>query len=159
MSILERAIKRNSEMIHLSCTTLGNLLAGLSRETVTTLRDGPDGWTVLEVVCHLRDFEQIFYERLQTALVEEGPSFPLPDQDAMAIERRYNEQDLKIVYAELHTARARFIGAVGPLSQEQLARSFIHPHRGPETIADIVLNITRHDLLHLEQITRILNGS
>jgi uncharacterized damage-inducible protein DinB len=156
MTILERAIKRNNEMIRLSCATLGNIVQGLSRERATTLRDGPDGWTTLEVLCHLRDFEQIFYERLQTTLAEESPTFPTPDPDAMAIELRYNEQDLQAVYADFQAARERFIAAAGALSEEQLARSFIHPLRGPETIADIALNIARHDLVHLEQITRIL---
>ncbi|MEO1288580.1 MAG: DinB family protein, partial [Chloroflexota bacterium] len=42
---------------------LKNVVDAVSHEALTTYRDGGVGWTTLEVLCHLRDFEEVFLIR------------------------------------------------------------------------------------------------
>ncbi len=144
-----------------SVQVLGALLAGVSQETATTRRDphdGAKGWTVVEVVCHLRDYDQIFFERARLMLVEEYPPLPYYDHEWLAGERRYNEQDLRQVYAELQESRCRFAEFFAALTEAQWARAGVHPERGRFTMDDAVMQVGLHDVLHMEQIGRILRG-
>ena len=45
--------KRHIRLMRLTCKTIGNVLMNVTPTTATTLRDGPTGWTTLEVLCHL----------------------------------------------------------------------------------------------------------
>jgi hypothetical protein len=92
--------------------TLGHVLKHVTPQQATTLRDGPQGWTVLEVVCHLRDYDEIFYQRAIMTLEQDNPTLPAYDQEALAVERAYNQQNLEQAYADL---AARFAPAAGRL--------------------------------------------
>lgn len=134
-----------------------NVIAGVSQEQATTLRDGPDGWTTLEVLCHVRDFDEFFMGRAQMMLEQDNPELPAYDHEAIAIERRYNEQDLQQVLKELAAVRMSFIKFFLKLDEAQWARFGIHPERGHFTMTDAVIQVGHHDVNHLEQVTRILN--
>jgi len=93
------------------------ILADVSQGVATTRRDpadGEKGWTVLEVVCHLRDFDRIFQSRVRQMLRENEPTLQAYDHERMAIEFRYNEQDLRTALAELHASRREFVALFEP---------------------------------------------
>jgi len=148
---------RHIGLMQISCQLLGNVLADVSQEAATTYRDGPDGWTVVEVVCHLRDFDQFFYDRAVMMLEQTNPSLPAYDHEALAIERKYNSQNLKTVYASLAASRGRFVDFFQGLTAEQWTRMGQHPERDRFNMLDAVMQVGMHDIGHLEQITRILN--
>jgi hypothetical protein len=154
---LGRALKRTKEQLELSYKTIATLARGTSHERLTSLRDGPAGWTTLEVVCHMRDIEVLFHDRIKQTLAQENPEFPHVDQDAWAVERRYNEQELERTLGEWHAEREALFATIARLQAEDLERTYVHPLRGPETLLDLVLNVVRHDLMHIEQISRVLN--
>jgi uncharacterized damage-inducible protein DinB len=135
---------------------LGHLLKRVTPQEATTLRDGPNGWTVLEVVCHLRDFDEIFYQRALLTLEQDQPTLPIYDPDALAIERAYNQQGLDQAYADLATSRRRLVALFSNLTEEQWERAGLHPEYGLFTLMSAALHVSGHDALHLEQITRIL---
>ena len=139
---------------------LGHILAGVDRATATTLRDpndGDKGWTATEVVCHLRDFDGFFQDRVRRMLVETYPSLARYDHEGLAVARNYNGQDVHQVYAELVASRARFIELFRSLDEGQWQRSGVHPERGRFTLHDALLQVGAHDVLHMEQIGRILS--
>lgn len=139
---------------------LGYMLAAVDRTTATTLRDpndGDNGWTATEVVCHLRDFDGFFQERVRRMLAETYPSLARYDHEALAVERKYNEQDVHQVYADLVASRTRFVELFRSLDEAQWQRNAIHPERGRFTMYDALLQVGQHDALHLEQISRILS--
>jgi len=68
------------------------------------VRPDEETWSALEYGCHVRDVFALFDERLRLMLEEEGPQFADWDQDATAIEQRYDLQDPATVAAELATA-------------------------------------------------------
>ena len=55
---------------------LAGLLEGLGQQAALELRDGPDGWCLLDILCHLTDFERIFADRARSMLAQDEPRFP-----------------------------------------------------------------------------------
>jgi hypothetical protein len=64
-------------------------------------RPAPTVWSPLEYGCHVRDAHRIFRQRLERMLTEDDPMFANWDQDATAIEERYDRQDPADVAREL----------------------------------------------------------
>ena len=156
---LTRTRRRHIELMQQSLDTLGHVLMAVSQETATTLRDfrdGPKGWTVLEVLCHLRDYDTIFRKRAEMMRDQETLQLPSYDHEALAHTGNYNSQELRQVYAELTHSRAATITFFTKLTAAQWACRGIHPERGPFTMTDAAIQVGTHDMTHLEQITRIL---
>lgn len=127
-----------------------------THEALTTLRDGADGWTPLEILCHLRDFDEIFYARAKSMIEQDNPTFVAYDHEAMVTERAYNTQDPNQVVLSFRRHRAEFIAFFESLSEEQWARSGTHPERGHFTMLDAVAQVATHDINHIEQMVRVL---
>ena len=159
MTDLAKIRRSHIVLMERTCATLGHVLARVDQATATTLRDrndGPKGWTVLEVVCHLRDFDGIFRRRAQMMLAETHPALPAYDHEQMAIDQAYNRQDLRQVYADFARSREETIAFFRGLDADQWERTGEHPERGFFTMTDAVIQVGTHDITHLEQITRIL---
>lgn len=56
-------------------------------------RPRPDVWSPTEYACHVRDVHGLFGRRVRQMLDEDGARFANWDQDATAIEQRYDLQD------------------------------------------------------------------
>lgn len=132
------------------------IVTALTPTAATTYRDGGTGWTPTEVLCHLRDFEDIFIERARLTLDRDNPDLPFPDPDALAAERDYNAQDIADVMADWQAKRVQSLDLFTSIADDQWERSGLHPRRGPFTLNDQLLLSARHDVLHFEQLTRIL---
>lgn len=115
-----------------------------------------DDWNVVFMVCHLRDLEAAYLERVHLMLKEDNPTFPGNDQRAMAIERGYAQTDLRTAQAEFESLRREFINVVKPLDEDQWQRRGQHPYFGETTILTQAVNNALHDLNHIEQISRAL---
>lgn len=138
---------------------LHGLLNGVSQEQAMAATDGPDGWSVVEVVCHLRDFEGFFRHRVELMLREDNPELPAYDHEALAIERDYQHQSLRDALAVLLEERRGFLALFESLRPEQYARCGVHPENGPISVLDALVQLTNHDITHLDQITRCLGLS
>ncbi len=156
MDQMQAIRERHISLMQQTCQTLGHILSDVDQETATTLRDGPDGWTVLEVVCHLRDFDEFFYGRAVMMLDQDQPVLPAYDHEALAIERNYNSQDLRQTYTDLTKSRQRFVEFFEALTEVQWSRDGHHPERDHFSMLDSLMQVGLHDVVHLEQITRIL---
>ena len=136
--------------------TLGYIVETTSQQDASAYRDGGDGWTALEVVGHLRDYEEVFIERTRLTLNEDNPALPMPDQEALAVERAYNSGDLRQTYKEWAALRREFIPMLEGVDESGWERPAVHPRRGPFTLTDQLMLIEWHDLNHIEQIAKIL---
>lgn len=144
-------------MMRRTLMTIDNIITEVDQNTATTYRDSGDGWTVLETLCHVRDFDGFFYGRAVMMLEQQPtPQLPAYDHDALAIERRYNEQNLQVVLEDLKASRERFITFFEGLNEDEWERDGIHPERGYFTMTDAAMQVATHDLTHIEQITHIL---
>ncbi|MDT8304319.1 MAG: DinB family protein [Anaerolineae bacterium] len=125
-------------------------------QALMTFRDGGSGWTVLEVVCHLRDFEKVFHERARRTVEQDNPPLPFPDPDALAREGRYSEQGLEAALAAWQERRASLLAYLRSRDGADWERPAQHPTRGEMSLFDQLFLVPQHDSLHLEQMTRTL---
>src|SRR5690348_5024970 len=77
------------------------LLRGCTQEQAAAARGGDEGWSVVEVVCHLRDAEERGLERMRAMRDQEEPFLPGYDQDQWARERNYAAADLRAALGAL----------------------------------------------------------
>jgi uncharacterized damage-inducible protein DinB len=137
-------------------TILNAILKDVSSEQVKQLRDGEDGWNVVEVMCHLRDFENIFFRRAQQIVEEDRPNIIPVDHEALAAAGDYAIQDLKTVFGQYIDTRRRFINWLEALSDDEWHNVGVHPESGEMTVMEIAMQVTTHDVDHTEQMVRIL---
>ncbi len=133
-----------------------NIFAGFEADEATTLRDGGDGWTAAEVAGHLRDFEALFHERAVLTVQHGNPPLPFPDPAQLAAERDYNSQPLAESIAAWKANREAHLAFLEGLEDAAFLRMAQHPKRGPLTLLDQLALTTWHDILHTEQVQKIL---
>ncbi|HWC77998.1 MAG TPA: DinB family protein [Blastocatellia bacterium] len=135
---------------------LRDLLKELDEETLRW-RAVPNKWSIKEIMCHLRDMESDAYlARYRRMLSEENPFMPSVDQDRLAVERDYINQDAAGALAEFQRLRAETIGVLEATPPEAWARSGVHETDGPMTIEQLVVRqIKGNDLNHLVQMKDI----
>jgi hypothetical protein len=148
--------KRHIWLMKTTVITIGHVIHALTQQDATQLRDGEHGWTILEVICHLRDFDGFFRHRATMMLEQDNPNLPAYDHEKLAVERHYNGGNLQQAYAELLASRQMTTDFFKQLTAEQWERAGIHPERGHFTMLDAAIQVGLHDIDHLEQITRIL---
>jgi hypothetical protein len=137
-------------------TILLDVLRDVTQQQAATLRDGADGWSVLFVVCHLRDYEVIYRERVDAMLAEDNPTFVVVSNEEWERRGAYAEQDMWAVVANLRARREGLIALLETLSDEQWRRPGLHPQQGPASVLEVAINVGLHDIDHLEQIVRCL---
>lgn len=133
-------------------------LAGLDEAAARELRDGVDGWSILFIVCHLRDYERVVAARIDAMLTEDDPILPSMDNEALAREGEYVDQNLAAVREDLRARRAALIARLSALDAAQWQRPGHHPQQGAATVLDVAINAGLHDVDHLEQLVRCRAG-
>jgi hypothetical protein len=130
---------------------------GLSDEQLRRRPAGED-WSVLEIVCHLRDSVSEEGVRVRRLVEEENPTLVPYDQEAWAIERRYREEDPRRALTALRAFWAGLAYQLENLSGEQWARAGIHPETGPVTVRSRAEQEVEHARDHLAQLREVREG-
>lgn len=130
---------------------------GLS-ETVLSQRPDDKNWSAKEIICHLRDTEESYTVRAQTALAMENPTFLSNDPDRWAAERQYLRNDAAEALDSFRSRRQEALALFKKLSPAEVQRTCIHPLFGRITIDHIVGLLAWHDDNHLDQLKRALEG-
>jgi hypothetical protein len=154
---------------------LASLLAGRDWPALSR-RPDPGSWSAAEIVCHLRDVEELFLVRFQTILAVDEPQIltlgatpealaawgiggeighPL-DPDRWAEERQYARQDAGEALAAFCRRRREVIALLDGLNAEQWQRGGIHQARGRMRLDEWVASLAGHDDNHLEQLRRTI---
>ncbi len=144
------------QMLENNLKSVDSILRLVPPAALITYRDGGAGWTALELLCHLRDLEEVVIERARLTVEQENAPLPMPDPDALAAERRYNEQDVETVFAEWRARRTAYLTFLQNRADSDWDRVGLHPRRGPMTLLDQLIFLPSHDGIHIEQITRVL---
>lgn len=141
-----------------SADTLAHTLKNISQKQAENARDGADGWNVVEVVCHLRDCEAVFFSRAKMMVNVSEPQLEIFDHEQAVIDNNYAAQMMRQALDEYLTKREQFIAWLETLKDDEWQRAGIHPETGRMTVFESAVQCVTHDVDHLEQITRILNG-
>ncbi len=110
-------------------------------------RPRPDVWSALEYGCHVRDVFRLYRYRLGLMLAEDGARFVNWDQDATAVEERYDEADPATVSAELAEAGDALADAFDAVAGDQWARTG-HRSDGATFTIDTFARYLVHDPVH-----------
>jgi hypothetical protein len=132
------------------------LLQGCTQEQATAARGGDEDWSVVEVMCHLRDAEERALERMRAIRDEESPHLAAYDQDEWARERAYASQDLREVLDAFIRFREAHVADLEKLAPAEWERTGNHAEQGRITISDQTLHMLSHDAIHASQIARQL---
>jgi uncharacterized damage-inducible protein DinB len=133
---------------------LQTILANTSQNEAQTRRDGADGWTILEIVCHMRDIEAIYIKRIQDLLAVPNPIFAVVTNEVLMQRGNYQAQDMRTQLAVYLANREQLIALLEPLTDDQWLLAGEHPAQGPATLLDVAINAGLHDIDHIEQIIR-----
>src|SRR5262245_9702529 len=144
-------------------------------EAILVRRPDPKSWAAKEVICHLRDTEELFLLRLEMIAALDEPTFPASGHGARAMnltpdgqpaaperwaeDRQYLRNDAAEAVTTFRKRRADVLAHLGSLTPEQWGRGGIHPRRGRMTVGDFVAEMVWHDANHLDQLRRALDGN
>jgi hypothetical protein len=177
MEYARQPVARCLERMERTADEVAAALRGQS-DAALSRRPEPASWSAKEVVCHLRDIEELFLLRFRTMLAQDEPTFlvlgemppdraawgivegdPLPlDPDRWAEERQYLRNDADEALTALRRRRRETLAMLERLAPEQWQRGSLHVTLGRMTFADWVALIAAHDDKHLDQLRRALVG-
>lgn len=128
------------------------LVDGLTADE-TLWKASPTDFAAVEHVSHLRDIEAEGYAvRLRRMLSEDSPILPDLDGAAMAVDRRYLDDDIDDALKTFVAARESNIRSIQGLTPEQLAREGNLENTGRVSIAKLIQMMVEHDSLHLGEL-------
>jgi len=136
--------------------TLQGLLSQTTVEQARSARGGDENWSVVEVICHLRDSEEISLRRVETIRDQDHPKIARYDQEELARERNYREVDPYAALEAFTGFRERHAAVLSALSAEAWERSAEFEAFGQMTIFAHTIHKLYHDAIHCAQIARQL---
>ncbi len=137
-------------------TVFEALLHGCTQEQAQAARGGDEGWSPVEIICHLRDNEQRVLERMRLMRDEADPFIATYDQEQWARERNYAADSLHEALAAFVRLRTSHIAELAALTPAEWERTGQHQERGRITISNQTLRVVCHDAIHAAQLARQL---
>ena len=136
--------------------TLAGLLRDVSEAQAHAAVDGDENWSIIEILCHLRDSDEIAIQRMAAMRDQDNPPIIGFDQEALASERKYADADLNATLVDFVRFRAAYLDALAALTPEQWERTGQHNEIGEISIVTHCIHKTYHDAIHCAQIARQL---
>ncbi|MBZ5535823.1 MAG: DinB family protein [Acidobacteriia bacterium] len=117
----------------------------------------PGKWSILEIVCHMRDMERDAYlARYRRILDEENPLLKNIDGDAYALELEYRRMKLSDVLRDWKQLRKETLKLLKSIKEEQWLRAGVHETDGPLSLETVLRRqAIGNDEAHLGQIEHI----
>jgi DinB superfamily len=119
-------------------------------------KPAPNRWSIKEVLAHLADGEVILGARVRFVAAMDNPPLPGYDQDLFVARLGIEQVKSKALFEAFTSMRALNVALLERLPKESFARSGLHAERGPESIRKMVDMYAGHDVLHEQQIERVL---
>lgn len=150
------------EAVALARDGIGNALRRVNDRMIALLWESPDVarrpepevWSALEYGCHVRDVHRIFLRRLHLMLSDDAPRFENWDQDATAIEMRYDRAVLHHVITEMAADGERLAAAFDAVRPDQWNRTGMRSDGATFTIETIGRYLVHDPTHHVWDVER-----
>ena len=148
--------QRHLETLRATPARLKAALKGV-RKAVLLWTPAPGKWSILEIVCHMREMEREAYlARYGRVLAEDGPLLPDIDGDTYALENDYRAAALGPVLRDWTRLRRECRKLLSGVKGEQWDRAGVHETAGRLTLDDLLRrHAVGNDEAHLGQIDAI----
>lgn len=132
------------------------LLHNCTQEQALAARGGDEGWSIVEVICHLRDAEERAVARTRLMRDQDNPPIQAYDQEQLAREGNYAAADLREALAAFIGYRNEHLTELAALTPDQWERTGAHSELGTITISNHTAHMSSHDAVHCAQIAQQL---
>jgi len=123
--------------------------AGLNSEQIRA-RPISGKWSILEVVCHIADFEIVGTDRIKRTFAEKEPLLPGGDETLFAQRLCYHDRDLHEEMRLIETIRNSTIRILRAATAADWDRTGRHTEAGLLSLRMLVERTTQHLLHHLK---------
>jgi hypothetical protein len=156
----EWAQRPREERLARLARTPDELAAAIRGQSAAVLARRPDArdWAATEVLCHLRDTEELFTSRFETILAMDEPKLLPIDPDRWAEERQYLRNEADGALRAFQRRREETLTLLRRLSPEQWQRAGLHATYGRVVADDVLSLMAGHDDNHLDQLRRAIDG-
>jgi hypothetical protein len=144
------------EALNATPETLKGLICRVTVAQARSAKGGDENWSVVDVLCHLRDAEEISLRRVQAMRDQDCPKIASYDQEALARERNYKEADPYAALEAFAGFRKQHTAVLSGLSAEQWERVGEFAAFGQITVAAHTIHKLYHDSIHCAQMARQL---
>lgn len=131
---------------------LGRAIGGADDPDALLQPASDGGWGVVEILPHMRDWEEIYFERFTKLLEEERPYLPGFDDALWSIERDYRGQDPHETFETFRGLRERTVELLRSIPESGWLRGGEHGYFGEITLQWLANHIVDHDQEHLQQV-------
>ena len=172
----EQSIEARLERLRMTPDELGEAISNKTDE-VLSQRPQPSSWSAKEIVCHLRDIEELVIMRFHLMLAMDDPKVfvaalppqhpeqwgiddqvPYPaDPNRWAEERQYLRNDAALALTAFRRRRLEALTLLKRLSSEQWKRGCILPDGRRVTFENWTAAMAAHDDGHVAQIRSALS--
>jgi len=118
-----------------------------------------DGWSPRHALAHVLDTEEVIAGRIRRIVEQERPFIRSIDPPARLRDGGYLERGVESLLSELERRRAEDVAWLKTLTASQLGRVGEHDEAGEVSAADHAHQWAYHDLMHLKQITAMLQDA
>jgi len=119
-------------------------------------RPAEDAWSIIELLCHLRDSAQEDGIRIRRLIEEDNPTLVPFDQEEWARDRRYHDDDPRKTLTALRAYWNGLAYYIESIPAHAWQRSGHHPEFGPRTVATQAQQTLDHAAEHLAQIRGVV---
>lgn len=116
------------------------------------VRPGPDGWSVLEILKHIKDAESVLQMRIKLILTEDNPYLDFKKVWDWADKPGGKAETAETLLSEYKQSRALTISLLEETALKNWWRTAMHEEFGSVTLVEQVSYFAAHEISHLRQI-------
>lgn len=154
---MQFSLEKSIELLSRTPDVLFQLTNGLSPEWTST-NEGPETWSVFDVVGHLIHGENTDWVPRAEIILSGNTNKRFPPFDRFAQAELSKGKDLSQLLHEFKIARNNSLQRLKALkiNEQDLTKTGIHPSLGEVTLAQLLATWVVHDLDHISQIARVM---
>lgn len=113
------------------------------------------GFSVTEHLCHLRDLDEVYIERIRRMLSQTLPTLESVNGTQLAEERNYAAQKPTIAIEGYGNTRRTLVGLLEQTSPDDQRRIGLFNGIRRLTLAELVEDMHRHDRTHIQELNEL----